>query len=72
MQGTNVVEVLETLPDETVVKVYGNGWRPRSYSLKIYRDGNYMEITGEDNITSFMDILNKFYKKEMEYERSTE
>ena len=75
ISGTNVIEVLESLPNGDVIKVYGTGgnetkcgWRPRSNHLQIYQGANYMEITGKENIEAFIDILLKYRKEEKEYQ----
>ena len=39
-QGTRVNEITESLPNGDIIRILGNGWKPRTRSLEIITSKN--------------------------------
>ena len=65
VSGTNVNESITSLKNGYIVSLLGNGWRPRSCSLRIIDDqANEIFIRGLDNLEGLKERLEEFINEE--------
>ena len=67
--GTKVNELVESLPNGDLIRLVGNGWRPRSHFIELFNDDGKILIAGIENLTFITAALNKFLAKELEMEK---
>lgn len=68
--GTNVNEIIESLPNGDIVRLIGNGWHPRNKKIEIIQPkiDKITLIDGIENIEMIGELIARFLEKEEEGE----
>lgn len=62
--GTNVNEITESLPNGVIVRLLGNGWRPRTQSLELIDEQIHIRMADFDSIKALHVRLGEFIAAE--------
>jgi hypothetical protein len=68
--GTNVNEITDSLPNGDILRLLGNGWRPRSQMLTIVSGEKIFELDCLDSIKYLHVRLGEFLAMEKKQEES--
>lgn len=62
ISGTRAAEITESLPTGEIIRIFGTGDRPRSYSLEIIdiEDNESVKIYSLENLKIIASILKRF------------
>jgi len=64
-QGTRVNEITESLPNGDIIRILGNGWKPRTRSLEIITSKNgRAKIDDYPSLKELSKKLTEFLKEE--------
>jgi hypothetical protein len=64
ISGTDVNEICDSLPNGDIVRLIGNGWKPRSRSLEIIQGNGKIIITDYRAIQVLSEKIAAFLKEE--------
>jgi hypothetical protein len=70
--GTNVIEITDSLPNGDMLRLLGNGWHPRSHTLKLVSDDVVYELKCLDSIKFLHVRLGEFLAAEKKQAKKDE
>lgn len=69
IRGTNVTEVIHSMPNEDIIRITGTGYRPRSYCITFVINGETTRVEYDLNEIKFLGkIIDEFLEKNKLYE----
>ena len=66
ISGTNVAEIITSLPDGEIVRIVGSGWHPRSYKFELISKDKIVEISNYASMVILIDLIKDFIKLDKE------
>lgn len=72
MDGTQVIEITESLPNGDIVRLVGNGWHPRSRYFEIITDEERIKITDMKSMKVIASKITEFLAQEKKLEEREE